>query len=109
MMPTAMGLAFAGFAALSLAMDRHGEQVLGRRGLPAWQRRGLRVAGSALLGGSLTAVVGQHGWGMGLIVWTGLLTAAAMALAMLLCYRPRAVPMALAGIGIGLVVTWVGG
>lgn len=113
MTPPGLALAFAGFTALCLAMDRHGEQVFGTRRTPAGRRRALQVLGSLLLAGSLALVVGRNGWGLGLVVWTGLLTAAAIPLAMLLCYRPRAVPAAAAAVLLGalawLAAAWPGG
>ncbi len=42
-------ICFAGMAALSLAMDRHYEQVLGRFCVPRWHRIALRVLGALLL------------------------------------------------------------
>lgn len=94
----AFALAYSGFAALCLAMDRHHEQVFGRRGIPSWLRRMLTVVGYLLLAAALAPLAGAEGWGMALLIWLGLLTASAIFLALLLCYRPRAVPILSGGL-----------
>ncbi len=80
---------FAGMTALSLAMDRHHEQLTGRAEPPAHQRRLLRMAGTALLAAPIWPCIGTWGVGVGLTAWFGWLTAAAMAVAWTLPYRPR--------------------
>ena len=106
-------LAFAGFTTLSLAMKRHAEQVSTPRRMAPWRSRALRAAGWMLLLGSLALVVSQHGRGMGLVIWTGLLTPAALSVVLLLCYRPRTVPFVstalLLACGAWLLGTWLGG
>jgi hypothetical protein len=89
MMALSFALAYAGFTALCLAMERHHEQVFHSRRIPPWRRRLFQGTGSALLAASLPAAVQGPGWALGLVIWTGLLTAAAMLLAMLLAYAPR--------------------
>ncbi|WP_159993201.1 DUF3325 domain-containing protein [Roseomonas sp. 18066] len=84
-----LALAYAGFLALSLAMERHHEQVLAHRRIPARRRQLLFWGGWLLLAASMLPPVAAFGWGLGLVAWTGLLTAAAMPLALLLCYAPR--------------------
>ena len=65
----------AGFCALSLAMDRHSEDVFGRGSTPGPWRRWLQLGGTALLclslGASLQAAGGSIGW----VLWLGALTA----------------------------------
>lgn len=78
-------LAYAGLAGLALAMDRHHRQVW-RRGASPPRRMALRLAGAASLGGSLAASAVPAGWGVGIVLWLGLLTAAALGVAMLLAY-----------------------
>jgi hypothetical protein len=89
-MPLGLALAYAGFLALSLAMERHHEQVFARRRIPAGRARLCFWGGWLLLAAAIAPPVLALGWGLGLVVWTGLLTAAAMPLALLLCYAPRA-------------------
>lgn len=78
-----------GFCALSLAMDRHSEDVFGRGRTPGRWRRWLQWSGAALLclslGASLQAAGGVLGW----VLWLGALTAAALATVALLGCVPR--------------------
>ena len=78
-------LALPGFFALSQAMERHHEQVAGVAATPAaaWCWRG---AGAVLL--LLALVVCLQGWGTSVAVaaWLGVLTLAALAVALLLTY-----------------------
>lgn len=79
----------AGFCALSLAMDRHSEDVFGRGSTPGPWRRWLQLGGTVLLcvslGASLQAMGGAIGW----VLWLGALTAAALATVGLLACAPR--------------------
>jgi len=88
-----VGLAFtaslAGFGALSLAMDRHSEDVFGRGRTPGRWRRWLQSAGAALLCVSLAASLGAAGSAIGWVLWFGALTVAAQATVGLLSYAPR--------------------
>lgn len=83
-----IALGFSGLAALSLGMDKHHEQALGRepgRG----RRRVMKLLGGGLLAWS--AVVGMQAYGpsVGLAIWAAELTVAAVAALLLLSYRPR--------------------
>lgn len=89
MIAFAATLAYAGFTALCLTMARHHEQVFHRRSVPPGQRRLLEVAGRVLLGSSVLPLVQDQGWGLGLVLWPGILTATAIPLALLLTYAPR--------------------
>ena len=79
----ALLLSLAGFAALSLAMDRHQAQVLGRT-LTHASNHGLQVAGTALLLSALAACMVGQTRSVAAIVWLGLLTFAALSVAALL-------------------------
>lgn len=82
--------AFAGFVALSLAMDRHHEQVFGRGvALPRSRRRALRAAGSAALAVSLVASLAAQGPTQGWVLWCGVLTLAAIGQVLTLTYATR--------------------
>lgn len=85
----ALALAYAGFTALCLAMERHHGEVFGSRRIPARRRFLLRVAGWALLAASFPACIAYWGWVIGPVAWCGLLTAAVLPLALLLPYAPR--------------------
>ncbi|MGY4800558.1 DUF3325 domain-containing protein [Teichococcus aerofrigidensis] len=101
MIPLSFALAYAGFAGLCLAMDRHQRDLFGRR-RAAGRSAGLRWAGWLLLGLSLPPCVLAAGWGIGSVLWCGLLTLAAGLLVLLMPYAPRllALPplLALAGL-----------
>ncbi|MBC9176630.1 DUF3325 domain-containing protein [Pseudoroseomonas ludipueritiae] len=102
-------LAYAGFSALCLSMERHHEQVFRRRRLPPWRRRVLAYLGWVLLMSSLPPVVQAFGWGTGLAFWAGILTATAMPLAMLLTYAPRAaLVLAVGSVPAGLLLLLAG-
>lgn len=84
----ALLLSLAGFVALALAMERHHRQV--------WQRAPsrkqcllLRCAGVIGLGAALAACVAHAGWATGTVIWLGLMTVAALTVALVLSYRPR--------------------
>ncbi|UQS15791.1 DUF3325 domain-containing protein [Pseudomonas sp. HS6] len=91
-------LCYAGFTALCLAMPRHHDEVLG--GKPSvHRRRGLTLGGWILLSLSLWAAVTGHGWNFGLVDWFAVLMLSALALVLLLPYRPR-LALALAGLSL---------
>jgi len=86
---TAFLLSLAGFAMLSLSMDRHQEKVL-RQSLTGTLNHGLKIAGMALLLLALTACMVAQTESVAAIIWLGLLTFAALCVAALLSYWPRA-------------------
>lgn len=87
-----LGAALAGFVSLSLAMDRHWEQLHGRGSEPRpASKRWLHVGGIAGLAVSLLACIALRGAGQGWVAWAGMLTVAAGALAMMLTYATRGV------------------
>ena len=90
--------AYAGLACLSVAMDRHYADLYGRGAEPApATRRQLQAGGALMLLVSLAWAIKLDGGALGLVFWTGGLTGAGLALALLLHYAPRrAVHMALA-------------
>lgn len=86
----ALATAIAGFAALSLAMDRHWGQLHGRGSAPPLRaRRRLRHAGTLGLLASLLACIALRGAGQGWVAWAGMLTAAALVLVLTLTYAAR--------------------
>lgn len=88
------GLASAagGFAALSLAMDRHWEGLHGRGNLPGdHTRRMLRWSGGGGLLVSLLVCLNVWGASQGWVAWAGMLTAAAIGLVLVLSYAARAI------------------
>lgn len=94
----ALLLCYAGFTALCLAMPRHHDELLGQR--PSERRRqSLKIGGWSLLGLSLWAAVAGNGWSFGLVDWFAVLMLSALALVLLLPYRPR-LALALAGLSL---------
>jgi len=86
----ALAAAMSGWIALSLAMSRHWQNQHGRGTSPTTrQSRRLQAAGAAgLLVANLVCLFvwdGAQGW----IAWLGMLTAMALAAAVVLCYAPR--------------------
>lgn len=80
-------LTLLGFAALALALDRHHRQV--RNTLPSrWRRYWLRIGGSLGLALSLTLCVLNQGWGNGVVLWFGLISAAPILIILALAYKP---------------------
>lgn len=99
---TALGLCFAGMAALSLAIDRHHRQVYGEDAPPR-KRYLLRVAGTVLLVLALVPCVVLWGAGAGFVAWVGSLTIGALLAAGLLPYWPgRVAPLAAAAGALGI-------
>lgn len=98
-------------------MDRHHAQVWGRDA-PVSARWGLRTVGWLLLALALVPCVAAWGATVGVVVWLGFLSAAALLLAWLLPYAPRSAGMlaALAALAAlasvlgagGLAVQWLG-
>lgn len=86
----AIALAYAGFAALCLAMERHHGEVFGTRRIPPRRSIALRLSGWALLAVSFPTCIADWGWAFGSVAWCGVLTAAALPIVLLLPYRPRA-------------------
>lgn len=91
-------LTYTGFTALCLSMPRHYDELLGHK--PSTRRRqGLKVGGWLLLYLSLWAAVKANGWSFGLVDWFAVLMLSALALVLLLPYRPR-FALALAGVSL---------
>ena len=100
----AFALCFAGMAALSLAMDRHFEQVTGASEPRRNQRWALRGLGAVLLALSVWPCIAAWGVGVGLTAWCGWLTAGAMAVAWTMPYIPRWTAGAAAFSGVGALL-----
>lgn len=95
----AIFLAFAAFTVIAASMDRHQDQLGTEQLLPA-RLQAWRWAGFALLAVSLAPCLLRWGPSVAVAAWLGLLTFAALALALLLTYAPqwgrRAAPVAAA-------------
>ncbi|MBB3103851.1 DUF3325 domain-containing protein [Azomonas macrocytogenes] len=90
-----LALCFSGFAALCLAMNRHYGQVFGTDA-PADKRLPLQIGGWLMLAFAIFVCIDARGISVGIVQWIVQLTLAALALVLLLAYRPRLiVPLAL--------------
>lgn len=99
MILAAFCLAYAGFAALALAMDRH-YGALFNRAMPLAHRQPLRLSGWCALAVSLWLSGATYGWSYGVVEWIGILAIAGLVMIWALTYKP-----ALAiGLGAGCVV-----
>lgn len=82
--------AYAGWAALALAMDRHARDI----GWTPPHRAtaiALRLAGTGLLGAALIACAVRWGWAIGPVAWLGMLGAGALLFTLTLSVLPRAI------------------
>lgn len=79
-------LAFAGFAALALSMQKHHRDLFGAPA-PARRRKALRTCGFVTIIAALAFAIDAEGLSIGLVLWTGLLTLATVAVCLLLTYR----------------------
>jgi len=89
MMPfAALLLSFASFAALALSMPQHHRDLFGN--VPGRSRE-LRLRGSGwiLLTASILPAILDQGISVGIVLWFGVITVSALAVAMLLTYRKR--------------------
>lgn len=82
-------LAVPAFAALSQAMERHHSQP--GAALPASAAWGWRALGTALLLAALWVCLQRWGTSVAVAAWLGVLTPAALAVALVLTYAPRQV------------------
>ncbi|WJD69507.1 DUF3325 domain-containing protein [Pseudomonas asiatica] len=81
-------IAYAGFAALCLAMEKHFVDLLGRKPRPG-QLGLLRSAGWLLLVLSLVLSVHLRGWAHGLVEWIAVMMAGVTLWVFGLPYQPR--------------------
>jgi len=84
-----LALAYSGMAGLGFAMDRHHEQLTRLRETPARRRVLLRIGGLLLIGAALVPCVIAWGTTVGPVAWLGFLSAGALAVVLMLPYRPR--------------------
>ncbi len=83
-------LAYSGFTALCLSMEKHQLDLHGAARAGAARRRQWRWLGWILLVGALLVASQAEGWAQGPVLWLGAMTAAGLALALgVLPYRPR--------------------
>lgn len=91
----AFALAYSGFTAICLSMDKHHRQVW-RRPVERAIANVLRASGFVLLAAALVVCTASFPGSLGIVVWLGLLTAAGVPLVIVLPYAPRAAAAAAA-------------
>lgn len=86
----AIALAFSGFVALCLGMEKHQLELHGAAHAQAATRRRWAWLGWTLVTASLACAVGARGWGIGPILWLVAMTLSGIVITFgLLPYRPR--------------------
>lgn len=105
MMLLALTLSFCAFTALSLAMEKHQQDLHGKAAAAAPRRRQWRVLGWLLLAAAFAVCVADHGWALGPLLWLGAMTLSGIALSFgLYPYRhPWIMPLAIALPVLGLL------
>lgn len=87
-----VALAFSGFAAKGVVMDRHYSDIHGRgKEADSATRLRMRLLGWLALALSFIACIGASGWHIGPVLWCGVLSIAAWTVTLLLQYAPRKV------------------
>lgn len=80
---------YGGFACLALAMPRHWAEARGQRMDVVPHRRWLRPCGFLMLGVTYALCVHRDGTSFGSLLWVVLISAAAIAVALTLAWRPQ--------------------
>jgi len=87
---TGLTLAYAGWTALSIGMDRHYADIHGRGKEPAQKTRNVcRLLGMIALLLTFAVSVRLQGWTIGSVLCLGTMTAGALLLVLLLTYAPQ--------------------
>jgi hypothetical protein len=86
----AAALLATGFALLAWSQERHCETLFGSAAdLHPRRVRRLRALGAASIAAALPVCIGAEGAGFGSLLWVVLMGACAMAIALLLTWRPQ--------------------
>lgn len=84
-----LALAFAAFACLALAMDRHHEQATGHEAITSRLKCGLRLGAALLALAALAACLQAWGVVVAALAWLGILSCGAILTTLTLSYAPR--------------------
>lgn len=96
-----LALSCLGFTLLALDMDRHTEVLTGREQLSRRLRVLLRLAALALAWAGLSLCLEAWGAVVGVVVWAGLLSLAAVLCTLMLSFTPRMLmPVAAASVAL---------
>lgn len=99
-------LGVAGMATLSMAMERHHEQIWGKAKLTLRRVWTLRALGWLLLVLAAVLAVRLQGASIGLTLWMMEIGLAAICVGLLLSYVPRVIPWLAAA---ALLAAWIAG
>jgi hypothetical protein len=106
----AIGLAFSGFIALCLGMEKHQMDLYGAARAPATTMQRIGWAGWALTAAAFLAAVLARGWAVGTVLWLGAMTLAGIVITYgLLPYRPRWIKPAAYAVPTLAAVLWMAG
>ncbi len=87
---TGLALAYGGWTALSIGMDRHYADIHGRGKEPDQKTRNVcRLLGTVALLLTFAVCVRLQGWTVGSVLCLGTMTAGALLLVLLLTYAPQ--------------------
>ena len=79
-------LCLAGLVALALSMPKHHRDLFGKAP-PRMRSLALRVGSWAALAASFATAIADQGVSVGIVLWLGMVTITALAVAMLLTYH----------------------
>ena len=83
-------LGYLGFSALSLSIQRHYAEIFGRhKVLSRTQNLSLRLLGWLLIAFSYAVSIASQGWGVGSVMWLGILMLAGLLLVLMTAYLPH--------------------
>ncbi len=97
-------LGMTGMASLSMAMEKHHEQIWGNTRLTVQRAWAMRAAGWLLLLAAAALAVRMQGATMGLTLWVMEVSLASVCVGLLLSYAPRLLPWLAVG---GLLAAWL--
>ncbi|MFJ5444990.1 DUF3325 domain-containing protein [Methylobacillus methanolivorans] len=97
-------LAYAGMAALSLGMQKHYAQLTADAELPSSRKVLFKTLGWSLLAFALLPVIQGWSLAMGLVIWVGLISVAAINVVLVLAYQPRLLAWLGVAVSIALIV-----
>lgn len=100
--------AYAGMAAMCIAMAKHQRHTLDQPLTTRDQRR-LRIGGGVLLAAAYLCASAGLGWNIGPVAFIGAAIVGGLAVALVLPYRPRWTPRAASGAAALGVITILGG
>lgn len=110
MMLFAISLAFSGFIALCLGMEKHQMDLYGTARASATTMQRIGWIGWALTGASFAAAILARGWAVGPVLWLGAMTLGGIVITYgLLPYRPQWIKPAAYALPVAAGALWLTG